>query len=181
MEFSQVLKKTLRWEGGFVNDEHDRGGATKYGITIVTLRALNEDIDEDGRISINDIHELTKEQATDIYEKVYFTKPKIHLLPEGLQPVMFDMAVNHGPSRAVKILQRVVNLSGLATIEVDGGIGPVTVRAADKTYRQMGHYMINALCDERQNFYNGIVMRDPSQERFIRGWTNRNNDFRIIA
>jgi len=181
MQFADILKKTLKWEGGFVNDVHDRGGATKYGITIVTLRALNEDIDEDGRITVDDIQDLTIEQAKSIYERAYFIKPKFNLLPDALQPVMFDMGVNHGPSRATRILQQVINLVGLATIEVDGGIGPVTVRAADTSYRRMGHYMINALCDARQNFYNGIVLRDPSQERFIRGWTNRNNDFRVIV
>lgn len=181
MEFSLILQKTLKWEGGFVDDEFDRGGATKFGITIKTLEAINEDIDEDGRITVNDIRELTLEQATSIYERIYFRKPKFHLLPDVIQPVVFDMGVNHGPSRAVKILQTVINTAGLMVIEVDGGIGPVTVRAAEATYAAMGHYFINAICDERQNFYDRIVARDPSQKRFIRGWTNRNNDFRVRA
>jgi lysozyme family protein len=179
MSFDKILKKTMKWEGGFVNDVHDRGGATKYGITLGTIQALNEDIDQDGRVDINDIHKLTIKQASSIYERVYFMRPKFHLLPQTIQPVVFDMGVNHGPSRAVKILQKVINTAGITTIEVDGGIGPITIRAADHTNARMGHFFINALCDERQNFYDAIVANDPSQKRFIRGWTNRNNDFRV--
>jgi len=179
MEFNKILHKTLKWEGGYVNDESDRGGATKYGITIKTLQALNEDINEDGRVDIEDIHDLTIDQASDIYHNVYYLKPKFQLLPDELQSVVFDMGVNHGPSRSVRILQRVINVCGFYNIEVDGGIGPITVKATENTNNEMGHYFINAICDERQNFYNEIVRRNPSQEKFIRGWTNRNNDFRV--
>jgi hypothetical protein len=31
----------------------------------------------------------------------------------------------------------------------------------------------------RQAFYNGIVLKDESQRKFLRGWTNRADDFRI--
>ena len=179
MEFANILEKTMKWEGGFVNDEHDRGGATKFGITLKTLQAINEDIDEDGKVDIDDIHQLTPDHAFNIYNRYYFQKPKFHLLPDVIQPVVFDMGVNHGPSRSTRILQKVINTAGFVLIEVDGGIGPITIRAAEITSLRMGHYFINALCDERQNFYNAIVARDPGQKRFIQGWTNRNNDFRV--
>ena len=41
-------------EGGFVNDPDDPGGATKYGVTIGTLRRLGIDLNGDGRIDARD-------------------------------------------------------------------------------------------------------------------------------
>lgn len=179
MTFERILDKTLRWEGGFSDDEDDRGGATKYGITIGTLRALQKDLDKDGKITAEDVKRLTLEEAQEIYKEHYFLNPKIHLLPESIQPVMFDMCVNHGPKRAVLTLQHVINQTGVAQIEEDGDIGKITARAADLTFVAMGHYLINAICDERQAFYNRIVASNPTQQKFINGWTNRTNDFRV--
>ena len=179
MDFDQILKKTLQWEGGFSDDADDRGGATKFGITIGTLRALHEDLDKDGAITVEDVRSLTLEKATEIYRRHYFIEPKFHLLPEAIQPIMFDMGVNHGPGRATRMLQHVINQAGFAQISEDGDLGKITIRASDIAYENMGHYLINALCDERQAFYNRIVANNPSQEKFIRGWTNRTNDFRV--
>lgn len=181
MEFESILKKTLTWEGGFSDDPYDRGGATKFGITIGTLRSLQEDLDKDGSITIEDVRSLTLEKAVAIYKEHYFQKPKFHLLPDAIQPVVFDMGVNHGPNRATKILQHVINQSGAAQISEDGDLGKITARAADLVYQQMGHYLINALCDERQAFYNRIVANNPNQAKFINGWTNRTNDFRVTV
>jgi lysozyme family protein len=181
MSFEQILKKTLRWEGGFSDDKDDRGGATNFGITISTLRALEMDIDKDGTTSKKDIKALTKEAAEKIYEEHYYIKPKFNILPEALQPVLFDMGVNHGTKRATQFLQHVINLSGFLQILEDGILGKSTLRATDMVYQKMGHYLINAICDERQAFYNRIVANDPSQQKFMNGWTNRNNDFRVLS
>lgn len=179
MQFEHILKKTLTWEGGFSDDPVDHGGATKYGITIGTLRSLGEDINQDGTIDKADVKNLTVERATAIYEEHYYRGPRINLLPEAIQPVVFDMAVNHGPKRAARILQSVINQSGIAHIAEDGAIGTITARAADKVSQEMGHHFIHALCDERQSFYRRIVAGNPSQKKFINGWTNRTNDFRV--
>lgn len=179
MLFEGILKKTLKWEGGFTDDPDDRGGATKFGITIGTLRSLQEDLDKDGKISTEDVQSLTFEKAAEIYKEHYYLEPKFHLLNEAIQPVIFDMGVNHGPKRATLMLQHVINQSGIAQISEDGVLGKITARAADNAYQHMGHYLINALCDERQAFYNRIVANNPSQKKFISGWTNRTNDFRV--
>ena len=45
----------LSWEGGFANVPGDRGGATKYGVTISTWKAQGYDKDGDGDIDIDDL------------------------------------------------------------------------------------------------------------------------------
>ena len=37
---SQIAQDIVAREGGFVNDPDDPGGATKYGVTLGTMRTL---------------------------------------------------------------------------------------------------------------------------------------------
>ena len=39
-DFTLYLPKVLKWEGGFVDDPDDAGGATNMGVTISTLQAM---------------------------------------------------------------------------------------------------------------------------------------------
>ena len=84
----------------------------------------------------------------------------------AVQQVVFDIAVNHGPQQAVKLVQRVCNLSGIVVIQEDGIIGPMTIRGVDRVYRAMGNLLINAICDERILFYRAICANDPTTNLF---------------
>ena len=92
-------------EGGYVDDPDDPGGATRYGVTIHTLRRLGLDVSGDGRVDGADVRQLTQAQAVEIYIEHYFRRPGIGALPEVVQASVFDMCVNAG-ANAVKILQR---------------------------------------------------------------------------
>ena len=73
----------LSWEGGFANVPGDRGGATKYGVTISTWKAQGYDKDGDGDIDVNLKYKIehdtissrkivisTKDYSQEDYEKV---------------------------------------------------------------------------------------------------------------
>lgn len=180
--FERIFSRTLTHEGGFSDHPQDTGGATKYGITYNTLSAYQDNVTdstqsivatEPSDLAQTTISSLTKTQAMQIYWVMYYQQPKIYLLSSAIQPVVFDMAVNHGPKQAIKLLQHVLNLSGLVTISQDGQLGPITARACDQVYQQMGDYLINALCDERVAFYHRIVARKPNQQVFLTGWLRR--------
>ncbi len=53
----------LKWEGGFVDDPVDRGGATNKGVTIATWRQVGYDKDGDGDIDVDDLRLLTQDDA----------------------------------------------------------------------------------------------------------------------
>jgi lysozyme family protein len=168
----------LKHEGGYVNHPNDKGGPTNYGITQDTLsRWLGRPA------SIEDVKNLTKEEAREIYETRYLTGPRIHTLPDPPQTLVLDMAVNHGPRTAIKMVQRVVNMADVhgegGPIDVDGIVGPQTRRAVKTTQEKMGNYFQNAIVEERIGFFKRIVARNPSQEVFLRGWLNRAESFRL--
>lgn len=169
-----MISTILAHEGGYVNDPADRGGATNFGVTQLTYSKWL------GRAaSIADVKAMDVETAKEIYRANYYYKPRINGLPQDVQPLAFDCAINHGPIRAMKFIQSVVNLAGFGVITVDGICGPETMRKVQQAFDEMGNYFVNAVVDERVNFYEAIIERDPSQARFRNGWLKRAESFRL--
>jgi lysozyme family protein len=168
----EMIDDIIRREGGYSNHPNDRGKATKYGITLETLSKWR------GRpTGVENVKRLTKTEAADIYRAEYFLIPKINLLPPGLRPVVFDMAVNMGPKQAIKIMQRVIGRIADG-ISIDGIIGPKTVKAARYAINAIGaSAVVNQITDERIIFYRNIVKHNPSQIVFLNGWENRAREF----
>lgn len=168
----EMIADIIRREGGYSNNKNDRGSYTKFGVTLKTLNSWRGK-----ECSQEDVKALTKEEAAQIYKAGYFYKPKIDKLPEALQPVVFDMAVNMGPKQAIKIMQRVIGRIADG-ISIDGIIGPKTVKAARDAINAIGtSVVVNQITDERIIFYRNIVKRDPSQIVFLNGWENRAREF----
>lgn len=169
----ELLDEVIAREGGFVHHPADRGGPTKYGIT---QRTLSEWL---GRpATVDEVWQLDEETAREIYVTRYLAGPRIDTLPPEIVPQLFDMAVNHGPRRAVRILQEVLGLAGWR-VDVDGVIGPQTRKAAFEARDRMGPFLANAIADQRANFYRRLVAADPSQRVFLRGWLNRAEAFKV--
>lgn len=173
LSVEQLLSDLKRREGGYVDHPNDKGGPTKYGITWKTLQKHL------GRpVSKQDVKDLTWEVAKEIYLSDYLYGPRIHTLPEALQPQLFDIAVNSGPRKAVTMLQEVLVLSTF-DCDIDGMIGPETREVTRHAYEQMGGYLVNALSEYREHFYEALVASDPKQSVFLRGWIARAREFRV--
>lgn len=169
----KMIKNIIAREGGYVDHPSDRGGATKYGITSKALiNYLGRSVDKE------DIKNVSKNDAYEIYYLQYFKTPKIDEIPVSLQEKILDMSVNHGPTRAIKILQRVIVKQGMS-IAVDGIIGTKTLGALDNVTLEKGDTTIlNSLVDERVWFYERIVKHDETQRVFLAGWVSRAESFR---
>ncbi|PWK62504.1 holin-associated N-acetylmuramidase [Roseicyclus mahoneyensis] len=177
-----IAEDIVAREGGYVNDPDDPGGATNFGVTIHTMRALGLDLDGDGDVDAGDVRLLTRDQAVDIFVRHYFERPRIGMLPEALQPSVFDMQVNAG-ANAVRILQRLLRDMGL-DIAVDGVIGPQTARAAHAALASAPGHLVDAYGIARRNYYYAIGDRRPASRKFARrrdggkgGWITRAETF----
>jgi lysozyme family protein len=158
-----ALDKIFIVEGGYVDDPNDNGGATNMGITIGTLSKWRN-----YQVSKDEVKSLTRKEATEIYKSWYWDPVKADDLPSGVDVVVFDMAVNAGPSRAAKILQQTIGVT------VDGKIGPKTI-AAVKAMDPVE--VVKAYTTARLDFYRSL----GDWKHFGRGWTNRARKVEEVA
>ena len=166
--FKKAVAATVKHEGGYNNVKNDKGGATNWGVSLRFLKSIKLDLDGDGDVDFVDVKNMTKEQAEEIYFD-NFWKPLYDRLPELVACKVFDVSVNAGSSRAHILLQRALNKVG-ANLKVDGLIGSATLSVIAKYTPQV---TVRAYCVAQQEFYDGIVAKDPTQAKFSAGWKNR--------
>ena len=117
--FDTALKALLKHEGGYVNHPSDPGGMTNLGVTKrVWEEWVGHEVDE------KQMRALTPELVAPLYKKKYWDKVCGDELPTGVDLAVFDLAVNSGPGRAAKMLQKVLGVAQ------DGAIGPQTLAKA---------------------------------------------------
>ena len=80
---TDIAREIVAREGGYVNDPDDPGGATKFGVTIATMRRLGLDLTGDGKVTTADVRRLTREKAEEIFVEHYFRRPRIAELPDS--------------------------------------------------------------------------------------------------
>ena len=162
--FQDCLAEVLRHEGGYADHPSDPGGATNMGITIGTLS------DWIGRpASKQDVRDLTQADAAGIYRAKYWQPIRGDALPPGVDLAVFDLAVNSGVGRAVKMLQ------GALGVAQDGTIGPVTLAALAKAPGQAT--VIIDLCAARMRFLRSL----KTWPTFGKGWTRRVEEVEAAA
>ncbi len=179
---TEIATEIVAREGGYVNDPDDPGGATKYGVTIHTMRRLGLDLDGDGDVDEADVKVLTKVKAVSIFVEHYFRKPRIDQLPEVLHATVFDMYVNAG-ANAVKILQRLLGDMRIP-VKVDGVIGRQTIAATKKALEAAPNHFVDAYGIARRNYYYDLADRRANSRKYARrrdggkgGWIVRSEEF----
>ena len=158
VDISQLIEDVIEREGGFVNHPYDRGGPTNMGITLRTLAAWR------GKVTTAwDVKNLTKEEAMEIYKSVYWEAPGFVKLYRDfcVASVLFDAAVHHGPTQAIKFLQQAVGT------KTDGLLGPKTIAATDQLDDKS---LIGRFSASRIQLIGQLITRDPRQAVFAEGW-----------
>lgn len=168
MNDSDIIEAAIIREGGerFTNDPDDKGGATRWGITAVTLgeaRGL-------GRAATADeVKALTGAEARSIYMARYVEAPGFtNVTDEKLRALLVDSAIQHGPGAAVQFLQRALG------VKDDGILGGETLA---KLQAALPQYVYREVWNERAHFYAGIIKRNANQRKFAGGWFIRLSEF----
>lgn len=159
---TQLIDKVIEAEGTeYTNHPADRGGPTKFGITLKTLRALPGYTDADAE----DVHFLTRERAVEIYKNIY-AAPFMFINDDKVFNFLFNGAIQHGVHGMIKIMQRALGTP-------DDGVMGLQTRHKLTTAAVNPQYLLAALVAERCKYYANIMQKDHSQRVFAAGWLNR--------
>ncbi len=161
----------LKWEGGFVDDPVDLGGATNMGVTIGAWKSCGYDKDGDGDIDVDDLHLLTREDVVSrVLKPHYWDRWKADLIKnQSVANILVDWVWASG-AHGIKIPQRLLGVS------VDGIVGPKTIAAVNARNPRELFDMIKIA---RFDFIEDICCKRPANNKFKRGWMNRINDLRF--
>lgn len=165
--FDACLKEILHHEGGFVNHPRDPGGMTNLGVTKDTYEAwigysVSEQI----------MRKLTPQLVTPLYKRRYWDAVRGDDLPVGLDLCVFDFAVNAGPARAARYLQRMIGAAQ------DGVIGSKTLSLLSQYIASKKElYAVLYYQDMRRDYYKSL----QGYGTFGRGWDRRVNEVEVTA
>lgn len=179
-----------KWEGGFVNDPADRGGATNMGVTIATFETYCK---RKGllRPTILQLKRLTENEWLDILKTMFWDRWKADLIKsQKVANILVDWVWGSG-SHGILIPQRLLG------VRVDGIVGEKTIQALnvqdpDKFFQlafDARKQFLQDITDDSVRRYETRIGRKATQaelmkytnKRFLKGWLNRLEDIKRLS
>jgi len=149
--FDQAVAVIFLHEGGYSKNDNDPGGETRWGISKRSYPEV-------------DIENLTKGKAKEIYERDFWHPLKLYLIDNAnICLELFDFAVNAGPSRSVKMAQK------LAGTKEDGMLGGITAKAIN----EFDGDFVRAFKHARVIYYESLARNNHNLKMFLKGWLRR--------
>ncbi|MFG1375496.1 glycoside hydrolase family 108 protein [Xanthobacter autotrophicus] len=164
VSFAPALNAVLRHEGGYSNHPDDPGGPTMKGV----IQRVYDGYRRGKGLGVRPVREIAEEELQDIYRRQYWNAIRADELPEGIDYVVFDGAVNSGPGQSVKWLQRALGLPA------DGEMGAVTLAAARTAAETAPARLVEDICDRRLAMLKAL----KTWPVFGRGWGRRVEEVR---
>lgn len=159
----------LKWEGGakYTNKKSDKGGATKYGITIATWRTVGYDKNGDGKIDEKDVKLITEDDFKKVLKRNFWDKWKADQIKnQKVAEILVDWLWNSGKWGIIKPQQ-------LLGVKADGIVGVKTLAAVNNYPNQ--RKLFESLKNARKAYIDKVIKNDPSQIVNKKGWLNRIN------
>jgi lysozyme family protein len=173
MTIEELIDDVIGREGGYSNHPADRGGPTRWGVTLAVARAHGYG---------GDMRAFPREEAVRIYRKLYWEKPgfdQIFVTFPKVAAELFDTGVNMGPATACGFLRRALNAlnrNGTDYVDVSTtGLVDLALLTAVKGFAKkrggQGEVVLlkalEALQGER---YVRLAETRPANEAFLYGW-----------
>lgn len=157
--YKPSLSLVLAHEGGYVNHPQDPGGATNKGVTQKVYDAYRKL----RGLKVQSVKLIDALETEEIYRKNYWKLVRGDSLPAGLDYAVFDFAVNSGVSRAIRYLQRCVNVND------DAVLGDMSMTAILDSAAANEELLITKYCANRLAFMRSLSIF----KTFGTGWTRR--------
>jgi len=173
--FEAAMKIVFANEGGIADDPDDHGGFTNMGLTLGFLNHMADPMKYVGHAlpwTREDLQHMPRNMAYQIYKDCIWDRNSYGQIKDTLVATkVFDMAVNMGEVQGEKLTQRAVNdLKYEPPLYCDGNLGPKSFEAINSLHRDL---LLNAMRNQAVAFYEGIIQRDPTQEKFRHTWMER--------
>lgn len=151
----------LSWEGGFVNDPADAGGATNKGVTIATFRSVFG-----SHKTVADLKAMTDDQWLLVFKKYYWDRWKAdQIADQSVANILVDWVWGSGKP-GITLVQKILKVTA------DGLVGPKTLTALNA---YDGKKLFDLIKARREKFFNDIVAARPTNKKFLKGWLRRLN------
>ena len=161
----KLIPFILKWEGGFVNDPDDLGGATNKGITIYTFGEYRK---RKGLPppTVSDLKNLSENDWYEIFKTMYWDRWKAD---EIKNQSVADILVDWVWASGVRGILRTQLILGVSP---DGIVGSKTIAALNAADPKK---LFDAIKSDRAKFIDEICKARPKNEKYRRGWMNRIN------
>ena len=184
--FNEAYNITLGHEGGYSNDPDDVGGETYKGVARsyypdwagwTTIDAAKSDTHFPNNLQGNDALDALIKQ---FYKENYWNLFWGDRIPnQAVANELFDTGVNMGVGRAVKYLQKALNLlnrnqKNYPDVVEDGAFGNNTLLSL-KIYLDIDDesFLLKIMNILQGMHYIDYMTKSPTQEKFARGWLKR--------
>lgn len=189
-DINKLAPIIFKWEGGFVNDPADAGGATNKGVTLATYRNYCK-LKKKPMPTVADLKAITDETVVDILRVYYWNPCKAD---EIKNQSIANLIVNSVWGSGTGYIKKVQEVAG---VKPDGIVGKMTLSAINGADQR---YLFTRLWNRRKKFFEDITassiaayerkigrkateneLMKHTNKRFLKGWLNRLNSFKFEA
>jgi len=163
-DINLLVPKILKWEGGYVNNPFDKGGATNMGVTLAAWQHLGHPVATE-----KDIKNLTHDDFKIVLRQYWNQWQADRIENQSIAEILVDWVWGSG-IWGIKIPQQLLG------VKPDGQVGNKTLTAINGYDAAELHKMI---WEAREQFLQNIVKNNASQNIFLKGWLNRLNDYQF--
>lgn len=169
-DVNKLVPHILKWEGGYINDPDDLGGATNKGICFRTFKLYRTR----KRLpvpTIEDLKNISDEEFVAILKEMYWDACRADRIEsQSVANAIVDWAWNSGTTIAAKEIQKVLG------VETDGIIGNITL-AAINSHSPLP--LFGKIRRARIAYIERICKSRSENNKFYRGWMNRINSLQF--
>lgn len=165
MAKADILKPfILSFEGGFVNDPNDLGGATNKGVTLGVFRTTGYDNDGDGDCDVYDLKKITDTQWLAIFKNKYWNRWQADKIKnQAVANMLVDWLWCSG-KYGITYPQQILK------VKADGIVGEKTIAAINNANPEILFSLLKA---SRMSYLNMIAEKRPQNKKYLRGWRRR--------